>query len=94
MQVVKGPVTKYFPSGARRIGFSHSADKLLPLHEYVKQLDDSVATVFVVGAFAHGKIDAPYVDPAECVSVSQYPLSAAYALGRITNAMEMKWGIN
>lgn len=44
-----------------------------------------------VGAFAHGKIDAPYVD---CeISVSQYPLSAAYCLGRITNALEGKWGI-
>jgi rRNA small subunit pseudouridine methyltransferase Nep1 len=44
-----------------------------------------------VGAFAHGKIDAPYVD--EEISISQYPLSAAYCLARITNAMELKWNI-
>jgi len=48
-------------------------------------------TVFVVGAFAHGKIDAPWVD--EEISVSEYPLSAAYAIGRITNAFEQKWNI-
>ncbi|KAI7836671.1 hypothetical protein COHA_009447 [Chlorella ohadii] len=47
--------------------------------------------VFVVGAFAHGKIDDSYVD--EYISISQFPLSAAYALGRITNALERKWGI-
>jgi rRNA small subunit pseudouridine methyltransferase Nep1 len=50
-----------------------------------------VPTVFVVGGFAHGKIDAPWVD--EEISVSQYQLSAAYCLGRITNAMEQKWNI-
>ena len=44
-----------------------------------------------VGAFAHGKIDAPYVD--EEISISQYPLSAAYCLARITNCMEAKWNI-
>jgi len=62
------------------------------MHEFVKtQLDDVVPVVFVVGAFAHGAIDAHYVD--EEIAVSQYPLSAAYALARITNAMEMKWNI-
>ncbi len=44
-----------------------------------------------MGGFAHGKIDASWVD--EELNVSEYPLSAAYALGRITNAFEMKWRI-
>lgn len=47
--------------------------------------------MFVVGSFAHGKIDSSYVD--QMVSVSQYPLSAAYCLSRITNAFESKWSI-
>jgi len=90
-QVIKGPVTKYFPADSKRIGFSVRAN-LQPMHEFVKtQLDDVVPVVFVVGAFAHGAIDADYVD--EEIAVSQYPLSAAYALARITNAMEMKWNI-
>lgn len=38
-----------------------------------------------------GKIDDSYVD--ESISVSQFPLSAAYALARITTALEQKWGI-
>ena len=63
------------------------------MHEWVAaNLDDAKGpAVFVVGAFAHGAIDAPYVDTS--VSVSRYPLSAAYALSRITNAMEIKWGV-
>lgn len=89
-QVIKGPVTKYFPANARRIGFSVKAT-LQPMQQFVQQLDDSVPVVFVVGAFAHGAIDARYAD--EEIAVSQYPLSAAYALARITHSMEMKWGI-
>jgi len=90
-QVIKGPVTKYFPSGARRIGFSQAAESLQPMHEYVRTLDNSVPHVFVVGAFAHGHIDMSYTD--EQLSISQYSLSAAYAIARITNALEMKWGV-
>jgi rRNA small subunit pseudouridine methyltransferase Nep1 len=90
-QVIKGPVTKYLPVNARRIGFSVKAE-LQPMERFAREsLDDGVPVVFVVGAFAHGAIDTSYVD--EEVAVSQYPLSAAYALARITNAMEQKWGI-
>ncbi len=54
-------------------------------------MDDSGPVVFVVGAFAHGHIEAPWVD--EELNVSEYPLSAAYCISRITNAFEMKWKI-
>lgn len=91
MKVIKGPVTKYLPLSCRRVGFSFSAAKRVALHEWVAELDDSKPVVFVVGGFAHGKIDASWVD--EELNVSEYPLSAAYALGRITNAFEMKWRI-
>lgn len=92
LKVVKGPVTKYFPPDAHRIGFSHSAKSIVVMHEWVArpELGDR-PLVFVVGAFAHGKIDDSYVD--EYISISQFPLSAAYALGRITNALEQKWSI-
>lgn len=91
LKVIKGPVTKYFPVNARRIGFSVKAT-LQPIEKFVQsQLEDTVPVVFVVGAFAHGAIDTSYID--EEIAVSQYSLSAAYALARITIAMEMKWGI-
>jgi rRNA small subunit pseudouridine methyltransferase Nep1 len=91
LRVVKGPVTKYFPAGAQRVGFSHSSPTLTALPALVAALPEGAPIVFVVGAFAHGAIEAPYVDTT--VSVSQYPLSAAYCLGRITNALEAKWSI-
>lgn len=91
LKVIKGPVTKYFPLNCRRVGFSHSAKEIVPFHRHIQPYDDAVPVVLVVGAFAHGHIEAPWVD--EEVSISQYPLSAAYVLGRITNAFEQKWDV-
>ncbi|GFH26120.1 WD_REPEATS_REGION domain-containing protein, partial [Haematococcus lacustris] len=61
VQVVKGPVTKYLPLDCLRLGFSWAADKRVEMEEYVHELPDGKPIVFVVGAFAHGKIDAPWV---------------------------------
>lgn len=91
LQVVKGPVTKYFPPNCQRVGFSHSAPSIVTLREFVDKLPNDVPAVFVVGAMAHGKVEVTYVD--QMVSISEYPLSAACCLGRITNSFEWKWGI-
>jgi rRNA pseudouridine-1189 N-methylase Emg1 (Nep1/Mra1 family) len=92
LQVVKGPVTRYLPADAYRIGFSHKAPEVHDIFDFVRTKCPSDKTlVFVVGAFAHGKVDAAYVD-AE-ISISHYPLSAAQALSRITNACEQRWNI-
>lgn len=92
LRVVKGPVTKYFPAGAERVGFSHKADLISgSLQSFVKELPPGKPVVFTVGGFAHGKIDVVYND--RMVSISEYPLSAACCIGRITNTLEWKWGI-
>mmetsp|Transcript_2604 Transcript_2604/g.6601 ORF Transcript_2604/g.6601 Transcript_2604/m.6601 type:complete len:230 (-) Transcript_2604:72-761(-) len=91
LKVVKGPVTKYFPPNARRVGFSYSSPDVVKLADFVRELPEDVPAVFVVGAFAHGKIDTSYCD--QMVSVSEYPLSAAYCISRITNAFEAKFDI-
>lgn len=91
LQVVKGPVTKYFPANCRRVGFSYSSPEVVKLAEFVRDLPDDVPAVFSVGAMAHGKIDVSYVD--QMISVSEYPLSAACCISRITNAFELKWDI-
>jgi rRNA small subunit pseudouridine methyltransferase Nep1 len=91
LQVIKGPVSRHLPVGAPRIGFSPSAESLQDMHQYASSLSEEQPVVFVVGAFAHGEIDTSYVDKE--ISISQYSLSAAYALARITTAMEAKWGI-
>ena len=91
MQVVKQPVTKYFPAGARRVGFSFSAPEVKKLPEYVEALPEDAAVVFTIGAMAHGKVDVAYTD--DFISVSRYPLSAACCIGRICNALELKHDI-
>ncbi len=91
LQVVKGPVTKHLPVDCRRIGFTRTAPNVLSLKDFAEKLDDDHTPVFVVGAMAHGKVDVSYTD--EWISISQFPLSAACCLGRITNALESKWNI-
>eukprot|EP00262_Sarcandra_glabra_P001980 TRINITY_DN12178_c0_g1_i2.p1 TRINITY_DN12178_c0_g1~~TRINITY_DN12178_c0_g1_i2.p1 ORF type:complete len:259 (+),score=48.60 TRINITY_DN12178_c0_g1_i2:171-947(+) len=62
LRMVKNPVTRYFPINSRKIGLSHSSEKLVQLRDYVAASSDDVNLVFVVGAMAHGKIDAEYTD--------------------------------
>lgn len=86
LQVVKGPVTKYLPTGATRVALSHKAPEVKDLFVHVKELPQDTPIVFIVGAFASGMVNTDYSDQA--ISISQYPLSAAQALTRITNACE------
>eukprot|EP00959_Pyramimonas_sp_CCMP1952_P410027 8593288-Pyramimonas_sp.AAC.1 len=57
MKVVKGPVTKHLPVGATRVGFSFSAPTVVPLPQFVTDIKPDSSTVFILGAFAHGKVD-------------------------------------
>lgn len=91
LKVVKGPVTQHLPPSSIRVGFSYSSPTIRPLKKLVAGLDGAQDVVFVLGAMAHGKIDVAYVD--EMVSISKFPLSAACCIGRITNALEDKFGI-
>ncbi|MFS7926919.1 putative tRNA (pseudouridine(54)-N(1))-methyltransferase [Helianthus anomalus] len=91
LRVIKNPVTQYLPVNSRKIGFSHSSEKLVDMHDYVATVDKDATLVFVVGAMAHGKIECDYIE--DFISISGYPLSAAYCITRITNALERKHGI-
>jgi len=93
LKVVKGPVTKYFPANCRRVGLEYSSEgaDTVRLQDFVRELPDDTPAVFSIGAMAHGDIDVAYVD--QTISVSEYPLSAACCIGRITNTLEQKWDI-
>lgn len=88
LRVIKNPVTQYLPLNSRKIGFSHSSERLVDIGDYVSAVPDDVNLVFVVGAMAHGKIDNDYVD--DYISISGYPLSAAFCIARICGAFERK----
>lgn len=91
MKVVKQPVTRHLPIGARRIGMSYSAPKVVQLKDYILTTKEDTPLVFVVGAMSHGKIEVDYID--DLVAVSAYPLSAMWAIARICNALETQWNI-
>ncbi|KAL6540680.1 hypothetical protein OROMI_024563 [Orobanche minor] len=91
LRVIKNPVTQYLPVNSRKLGFSHSSEKLVDMYDYVGTIGNELNLVFVVGAMAHGKIDEDYVE--DYLSISEYPLSAAYCISMITTALERKWKI-
>eukprot|EP00252_Welwitschia_mirabilis_P003883 TRINITY_DN1396_c0_g1_i2.p1 TRINITY_DN1396_c0_g1~~TRINITY_DN1396_c0_g1_i2.p1 ORF type:complete len:252 (-),score=38.18 TRINITY_DN1396_c0_g1_i2:154-909(-) len=91
LRVIKNPVTNYLPSESKKIGFSYSAPKVINFHDYVAACKARGPLVFVVGAMAHGKIEAEFVE--DTISISGYPLSAACCIGRICNAVEQKFKV-
>ncbi|XP_047964425.1 ribosomal RNA small subunit methyltransferase NEP1-like [Salvia hispanica] len=91
LRLIQNPVTQYLPTNSRKIGFSHSSEKLIDMHNYVGKINEDLDLVFVLGAMSHGKIDEDYVE--DYISISEYPLSAAYAISIITNAVERKFKI-
>ncbi|KAK9291000.1 hypothetical protein L1049_009183 [Liquidambar formosana] len=92
LRVIKNPVTQYFPINSRKIGFSYSSEKSATMKDYLTAVSDDVNLVFVVGAMAHGKIDKEYTD--DFISISDYPLSAAWCIFRICEALHLKWKIH
>ncbi|KAG2687339.1 hypothetical protein I3843_09G047200 [Carya illinoinensis] len=91
LRVIKNPVTQYLPLNSRKIGLSHSSDKLVNINQYVASAVSDADIVFVVGAMAHGKIEKEYAD--DFISISGFPLSAAYCIAMITTALETKYNI-
>ena len=88
LKVIKSPVTDHLPPGCRIIGTSFSTEGIVDPRDLVPT-DDPIA--FVVGAMAHGAITADYTE--KCVSISNYPLSAALTCTKVCSAFEEKWGI-
>lgn len=91
LRLIKNPVTQYLPINSRKIGFSHSSEKLIDMYNYVDTINNDLDLVFVLGAMSHGKIDVDYVE--DYISISEYPLSAAYCISIITTALERKFKI-
>ncbi|KAF2358828.1 Ribosomal biogenesis methyltransferase EMG1/NEP1 [Trinorchestia longiramus] len=88
LKVIKNPVTDHLPVGCRKIGTSFESLCVQP-SELVP--DDDKPIVIVVGAMAHGRVEAEYVE--ESFAISQYHLSGALACAKICTAFEQKWGV-
>jgi rRNA small subunit pseudouridine methyltransferase Nep1 len=99
LKVIKNPVSQYLPAGTRCYGFSCQGTLYRPMALARAVLPDRPTpdqppTCFVVGAMATGHVtidDHPYME--QMISISEYPLSGAAALSRLTGAAEEWWGI-
>ncbi|EHH20443.1 ribosomal RNA small subunit methyltransferase NEP1 isoform X1 [Macaca thibetana thibetana] len=88
LKVIKNPVSDHFPVGCMKVGTSFSIPVVSDVRELVPSSDP---IVFVVGAFAHGKVSVEYTE--KMVSISNYPLSAALTCAKLTTAFEEVWGV-
>ncbi|KAL1191540.1 hypothetical protein V5N11_002361 [Cardamine amara subsp. amara] len=91
LRCIKNPVEDHLPVNSRKIGFSHSSEKLVNMQKHLATVFNDTDTVFVLGAMAHGKIKCDYIE--DFVSISGYPLSAAYCISRICEALSTNWNI-
>jgi len=93
LKVIKNPISRHLPAGARCYAFSQHG-KLFSPQSLAVGLPDDKPIVFVFGAMAAGSVtleDHPYCT--ELVSISEYPLSGVVAINRVVGAVESHWGI-
>ncbi|KAJ1674763.1 18S rRNA pseudouridine methyltransferase [Spiromyces aspiralis] len=93
LKVIKNPITDHIPPNCKKICFSYDAPTV-HLQTWVREsLEPNQSLVVAIGAFAHGpdNFADSYVD--EKIGVSEYPLSASVACGKLCCAMEDIWGI-
>ena len=98
LRMIRNPVTDHLPVNALKIGTSVQGT-LININDLATALGGgkpkgaglSQPIVFCVGSHSTGPADVEWTE--KSIAVSQYPLSAAVALGRICNAFESAWGI-
>jgi len=79
------------PANAQIFALSREGEIKKKAKELANLVEEDRPCVFVVGAFAHGRLEIEYTD--KTVSISDLPLSAACCISKLTNAVEDKWDI-
>eukprot|EP00949_MAST-11_sp_MAST-11-sp1_P004538 g4538.t1 len=92
LKVIKNPINQYLPPGSPKYVTSCNG-RLVNPHRLVKSFPDDRPVVIAFGSMAHGTIEHKIDWADDCLSFSQYPLSAACAIGRLLNAVENHWGV-
>ena len=98
LRVIKSPVVDHLPPASLKLGTSVRGT-LVNLHELAASIGGGRARgeglaapiVLCVGSHASGPAEVDWTE--KVISVSQYPLSASVALGRLVNAFENAWGV-
>ncbi|KAL7751634.1 18S rRNA pseudouridine methyltransferase [Sorochytrium milnesiophthora] len=92
LKVIKNPITDHLPPNSRKICFSYDAPTV-KLTSYLSTLPSDQPLVVFIGAMAHGKDNFADEFADDKVGVSEYPLSASVACGKLCCAMEDLWGV-
>jgi rRNA small subunit pseudouridine methyltransferase Nep1 len=93
LKVIKNPITDHLPTGCRKITLSGDVPTIR-LSKYVATLPTNEGPIcFFVGAMAHGDDDFADNLCDEKISISEYPLSASVACGKVVNAFEDLWDV-
>ncbi len=74
------------------LAFSHDSPTV-NVNSYVKTIPPNHSLVVFVGAMAHGSDDFADDKIVDKISISDYPLSASIACGKLCFALEDSWGI-
>ena len=90
LNVIRNPVTDHLPTRHIKIGMS-AEGPVVKLREFVKTLPSDQSVVVYIGAMSHGEDKFEGVE--EKVAISQYPLSASVACGKLCDSFEDLWGI-
>ncbi|XP_073540949.1 ribosomal RNA small subunit methyltransferase NEP1 [Phyllobates terribilis] len=88
LKVIKNPITDHLPAGCVKIATSFQGESVRCVRDLVPS---EQPMMMVIGAFAHGSVNVDFSE--RCVSISQYPLSAALTCAKICTAFEEVWGV-
>jgi rRNA small subunit pseudouridine methyltransferase Nep1 len=91
LKVIKNPVAKHLPVGAKRILMNPHASSFVNIHDYVETTPLDSPTVFVIGAMAKGVCKVDYADEEICIS--NFSLSAASVCSKLCYAYEEYFNI-
>lgn len=92
LNVIKNPVEDHLPIRHVKVGLSGDAP-LVKVREWAQSLPADRSVVFWIGGMAHGEDDFEGVAKDACIAISEYPLSASVACGKICDAFEDLFGI-
>ena len=90
LNIIKNPIDQHLPIRHIKIGFS-SSGPVMKARDFVGSLPADQTPVIYIGAMAHGEDSFEGVEAS--ISVSQYPLTASVACGKLCDAFEDLWGI-
>ncbi|CCM03234.1 uncharacterized protein FIBRA_05359 [Fibroporia radiculosa] len=92
LKVIKNPVTDHLPVNTIKLTLSGDAPTMR-LSKFLPTLPETHSIAVFVGAMARGKDDFADGIVDQKISISDYPLSASVACGKICCALEELWDI-